>query len=224
MGATMAKITVKEWCEIFEVSPDAVRMAFPKIGLSDFAKKRELSPAEIEMLEQYPFRTKNKRVRESKPGGAGGRISSSRSGSRPSGKKWGWRQVLLLALLIAPTAASVGNMHHITAALTGSEFDSWLLTVVLATSAIGFVIAGIRSRWSIALAVLLILFESFCNLTRIYGGLMGVGSTWNPTRFLGLVTDIFNTGSHGTAIALGSFTAFFIAAVQYAAVFELNKK
>lgn len=221
----MAKLTVKQWCETSGVEPDAVRMAFPKIGLSNFAKVRELSSAEISLLESYPFRSRKNKVREKprteQPDSV---VHRARSGAKKVASKWDSRRLLLLALLIAPTAASVGNMYHITAALTGNHADAVLLTVVLATSAIGFVVAGIRSWWSIALAVLLILFESFCNLTRIYGGLMGVGTTWNPTRFLGLVTDIFNSGSHGTAVALGAFTAFFIAAVQYAAVFELNRK
>jgi hypothetical protein len=142
----------------------------------------------------------------------------------PARREWGWRQWVILFLLIAPTLASLRNMYNVTYLLSESSIDAALLTVVLSISALGFVVASGRTWYTLCLAGLLILFESFCNLTRIYGGLMGVGANWNPTRFLGLVTDIFGSGSHQTAIFLAAFTAFFIAAVQYAAVFELNKK
>lgn len=131
---------------------------------------------------------------------------------------------ILYVLLIGPIVASWHNMYLITHDLSGTVYDAVALTAVLSFSAIGFVWYGVRRWYIMALAGFLIAYESFCNLTRIYGGLMGSGtSTGNPTRFVGLVTDIFGTGTHGTAIFLGAFTAFFIAAVQYAAVFELNK-
>ena len=142
----------------------------------------------------------------------------------PGRAKFGWRGWLLVALMIAPTAASVENMYSVTFSLSASAHSAVFLTAVLSVSALGFVIAGVRNWYTVGLAALLIAYESFCNLTRIYGGLMGNGHTGNPTRFLGTVTDIFGTGTHGTAIFLGAFTAFFIATVQYAAVFELNKK
>lgn len=141
----------------------------------------------------------------------------------PGRAKFAWRTPLLVGLMIAPTAASVENMYSVTFSLSASAHSAIFLTAVLSVSALGFVVAGVRNWYTVGLAALLIAYESFCNLTRIYGGLMGNGSTGNPTRFLGTVTDIFNTGTHGTAIFLGAFTAFFIAAVQYAAVFELNK-
>lgn len=142
----------------------------------------------------------------------------------PGRAKFAWRPVVLVALMIAPTAASVENMYSVTFSLSASAHSAIFLTAVLSVSALGFVVAGVRNWYTVGLAALLIAYESFCNLTRIYGGLMGNGTpTGNPTRFLGTVTDIFGTGTHGTAIFLGAFTAFFIAAVQYAAVFELNK-
>lgn len=143
--------------------------------------------------------------------------------SLPARPKIGWRECIIVGLLIAPTAASVRNMYTVTYHLSEHATDAVLLTTVLSVSALGFVAAGIRSWWAVALAVVLILFESFCNLARIYGGLMGTGTTGNPTRFLGLVCDIFASGSHWTAVVLGGITALFLAAVQYAAIFELNK-
>lgn len=135
-----------------------------------------------------------------------------------------WQKILLYGLLLAPTAASVHNMFIVTLHVSGTVVDAVLLTVVLACTAIGFILAGSRNTWTFALAVLLIAFESFCNLTKIYGGLMGIGTTGNPTRFLGLVCDILGSGSHYTAVFIGAVTALFIAATQYAAIFELNKK
>lgn len=142
---------------------------------------------------------------------------------KPARANFAWRTPLLIGLMIAPTAASVENMYSVTFSLSASAHSAIFLTAVLSVSALGFVVAGVRNWYTVGLAALLIAYESFCNLTRIYGGLMGNGHTGNPTRFLGTVTDIFGTGTHGTAIFLGAFTAFFIAAVQYAAVFELNK-
>jgi len=187
-----------------------------------FDSNAELSPEQVAKLREAGKR-KIRKQRAQQPGGkpaAASKPISTPPAPRPVKKQ----TALLFVPLIAATAASVGNMYHITRALAGSAFDAWLLTSVLSTSALCFILAGMRSAWTIALAVLLIAFESFCNLTRIYGGLMGTGTTGNPTRFLGLCTDIFNSGSHGTAVALGAFTAFFIAAVQYAAVFQLNRK
>ena len=155
---------------------------------------------------------------------APGTEGQSATEEKPAKTTWGWQEYILCALLIAPTVASVRNMYNVTYNLSEHATDAALLTVVLSVSALGFVVAGVRRRYGIALAVLLIAFESFCNLTRVYGGLMGVGKSGNPTRFLGLVTDIFGSGSHYTAIVLGAAVALFLACVQYAAVFELNRK
>lgn len=54
----MTKLTVAEWCEKTGVSPDAVRMAFAKVGLTNFAKNRELSAAEVARLDSFPFRSR----------------------------------------------------------------------------------------------------------------------------------------------------------------------
>lgn len=140
-------------------------------------------------------------------------------------KQANWQRYILIGLLIAPTVASVENMYHVTRSLAGTAHSAVLLTIVLSISALGFVVASKRSTLVMALALLLIGFESFCNLTRVYGGLLNVGTPnyGLPVRFLGLVTDIFGTGTHQTAVFLAAFTAFFIAAVQYAAVYELKK-
>ena len=134
-----------------------------------------------------------------------------------------YRRALLISLLIAPTAASVTNMYHVTGEITGEPITAALYTVVLSITALGFTLAGIRSWITVLLAVVLIAYESFCNLSRLYYGLMG-GVSGNPTRFLGTVTNIFESGSHGTAIVIAGFSAVMLAAVQYSAIFELSKR
>lgn len=131
------------------------------------------------------------------------------------------RQIALISLMIAPTLASVSNMYHVTAELTDT-LGAVCLTVLLSTSAVGFTLSGAKHRLAIAVTVATVLYEAFCNLVRIYGGLMQ-GQSGNPTKFLGLVTDILPTGSHASAVILGIITAGLISGVQYAAIFEMQK-
>jgi hypothetical protein len=113
-------------------------------------------------------------------------------------------------------------MYAVTFQITGSLVKSGLLTAMLSFTALGFVAAGVRSWYSILLAVLLIVYETFSNTTAIYDGLMG-GAKANPTRFLGVVTDIFNCGSYGAALSIGAVIGILIAAVQLASLYELKK-
>lgn len=130
------------------------------------------------------------------------------------------RQIALISLMIAPTLASVSNMYHVTNELTDA-LGAVCLTVLLSTSAVGFTLSGAKHRLAIAVTVATVLYEAFCNLVRIYGGLMQ-GQNGNPTKFLGLVTDILPTGSHASAVILGVITAGLISGVQYAAIFEMQ--
>lgn len=57
-------MTILQWCETNGVSPETIRVRFAKLGLSSFAKHRELSPDEIAKLESANFRGKAKQVRE----------------------------------------------------------------------------------------------------------------------------------------------------------------
>lgn len=135
--------------------------------------------------------------------------------------KRNFRKIGLIALTVAPFLASVDNMFHVTRELT-NPFSAVCLTVLVCVSAVGFTVANSRHKVAIAVTVATVAFEAFCNLTRIYGGLM-TGASGNPTKFVGLVTDILGTGTHATAIFLGAVTALLISGVQYAAIFEMNK-
>jgi hypothetical protein len=77
------------------------------------------------------------------------------------------------------------------------------------------------------LIIALGLFEGFCNVTRIYGGLTNFdtpGAMGWPTRFLGLVTDIFGSGTLETAKALSVLLSGLILWLFYTAVFGLKKE
>jgi hypothetical protein len=136
--------------------------------------------------------------------------------------KWPWRSISFIALMLVPTAASVQNMHDITYQIGHSEIKAILLTIMLSFSALGFTALGLRGWHTVTLAAVLIIYEAFCNTTAIYDGLMG-GISGNPTRFCGVVTDIFNCGSYGAALTLGASIGLMIAAVQFTALYHLKK-
>ena len=233
MHETFSPLTAKDIAKGEGVNIATIRFRWNKVfAKGTFDSNRELSQDEVAAISQQ---TKGRAAKPAKPAPRKvpalpeqqpATVNQPAPASEvlppaPGRAKQSW---ILYVLLIGPIVASWHNMYLITRDLSGTIYDAVALTAVLSFSAIGFVWYGVRDWYIMALAALLIAYESFCNLTRIYGGLMGIGApTGNPTRFIGLVTDIFGTGTHGTAIFLGAFTAFFIAAVQYAAVFELNK-
>lgn len=225
MGALMENTTIAELAKTHGRKADtlyrAARKKWPGRTWSKFSAVTESEAAfligekkEVDTLRRANPVKPETQKRDKKPA----------PGPRWFSGRWSGRHWLLAGLVACPTVASVRNMYGVTLSITDSVFDAVALTVVLSVSALGFVVAGLRGAWVVLLAVVLIAFEAFCNLTRIYGGLMNVGQSGYPTRFLGLVTDVFNSGSHGTAVALGGIVAFVLAAVQYAAIFQLNKK
>ncbi len=134
-----------------------------------------------------------------------------------------YRRPILYALMLMPAAASVQNMYSVTADIATHEFTALLLTGLFSAAPFLFVMAGMSNPWTKALAVSLIAYECFSNVTRIYGGLTGFGRGDFPTRFLGLVCDFFNSGTYLTAKTLAALMASMAAAVFYAAFHELNK-
>lgn len=234
MHETFTPITAKDIAKREGVDIATIRFRWnANYAKGTFDSNRELSPEQVETLSR-PSKARAAKQAKTGPRKAPMLLPEQQPATvnptpapaadptpMPPGRaKKTW---VLYMLLISPTVASVHNMYIVTRDLSGNVWDAVALTVVLSVSALGFVWYGVRAWYTIALAGLLIAYEAFCNLTRIYGGLMGVGQSGNPTRFLGLVTDIFGSGSHCTGIVLGGITAAFLAAVQYAAVFELNK-
>ena len=132
------------------------------------------------------------------------------------------RTVLLGLLLIAPTVASVQNIAHVSEEIMGDAVGAISLTVVLSLTSLGFILAKVKRWYTYVLTFALIAFEAFANLTRIFAGLMD-GGKYGTSEFLGRVCEVFESGSHYTAITIGTFTALLLAATQYATIYEINK-
>lgn len=141
----------------------------------------------------------------------------------PLSKPNKFRRWILYCLMAIPALASIQNIHGVTFDITGHLFGSVLLTGLFSAAPFLFVLAGVKNAATRILVALMVIYEAFCNLTRIYGGLTGFGKGGFPTRFLGLVTDIFNTGTHQTAIFLAVVMSIIAACTFYAAFFELGK-
>lgn len=138
-----------------------------------------------------------------------------------------WRFYLLLGVVLIPTGASVQNMYHVAYQIGENAFAAVLFTALLSVTALAFTVAGVRSWFTVVLAVLLVAYEAFCNMTRIYSRLMPYSERFAgrmPSEFTGQVTDVFGTGSHETAVALAAITALIIAVVQYAGIYEINTR
>lgn len=135
----------------------------------------------------------------------------------------GYRRMILYVLMAMPAAASIQNMYTVSADIAEHRFTALLLTGLFSATPFLFVLAGMRNDWTKALAGVMIAYECFSNVTRIYGGLTGFGRGDFPTRFLGLVCDFFNFGTYATAKALAIIMAAMAAAVFYAAFVELQK-
>jgi hypothetical protein len=129
---------------------------------------------------------------------------------------------ILLLLVVVPTVASGNNVFRICMAIMGEPVGGITLAAVICGAAISLTYIGVKTRFATGLIIAVLLFETLANVTVIYDGLMG--GLKNPTRFLGVVTDIFGTGTHGTAIFLGVFAAALLVGLQFAALFEIQKR
>jgi hypothetical protein len=171
-------------------------------------------------------RNKDKRVVTPQASDNGLAFGHPKSEGNPEGNPTAYptaRTAVLYTLMLIPAAASIQNMHRVTFDIAGHEFAAVLLTGLFSASPFLFVLAGLKNRLTVALVAFLVLYEAFCNFTRIYGGLTGFGLRGMPTRFLGLVTDVFNSGTHQTAVVLAVIMSLLAASVFYAAYNELRK-
>jgi len=135
---------------------------------------------------------------------------------------WTGRNITLVGLLVSPTIASVRNLYAVCLSVMGEVIGAAALTIVICVTGGALTYIGIKNKLSWFLVGAVLAFETLANVTIIYDGLMG--GIGNPTRFLGVVTNIFNTGTHGTAIALGVSAALLLVGAQFASLTELNKK
>ncbi|GAB4486591.1 MAG: hypothetical protein OHK0019_00520 [Saprospiraceae bacterium] len=224
--------TIKEWATLSGKKPDSVRVHATRTLGKAYGQKSVLSAEQWAMLygtdKQKPAQKPEKikrvlikpvEVKESSP------VIETQGGkphTEPQTRK-GWQTALLALLMLAPAAASVQNMYHVTHDIGGDWFAAVCLTAVFSAAPFLFVLSGVKSRATGALVFFMVLYEAFCNVSRIYGGLTGFGKGGFPTRFLGLVTDIFNAGTHGTALVLSVIMSILAAGTFYAAYFEINK-
>ena len=222
--------TIKEWADMYGKKPDSVRVKAKRTFGTAYGQKSILSAEQWAMLygsdKQKPATKPEKikrvlikpvEVKESSPV-----IETQEGTQEPKTRKW-WQTALLALLMLAPAAASVQNMYHVTHDIGGDWFAAVCLTAVFSAAPFMFVLSEVKSRATGALVAFMVLYEAFCNVSRIYGGLTGFGKGGFPTRFLGLVTDIFNAGTHGTALVLAVIMATLAAGTFYAAYFEINK-
>lgn len=159
----------------------------------------------------------------------------------------GWsvsrRTVGLGIILLATMLVSWQNMYAVTGELfQESQFASLTLTGILCFSPFIFSTFGMAEGHIKVLVIALGAFEGFCNVTRIFGGLTGFSHihkilhtakdgtahtvatvTGCPTRFLGLVCDLFNSSTVYTAKALAVLLSGLIFWLFYTALFGLKK-
>ena len=222
--------TIKEWATLYGKKPDSVRVKATRTFGTAYGQTSVLSAEEWAILygtgkkEPATRSEKIKRVlnkpveaNESSP------VLETQGGKPQPQTRKGWQTALLALLMLAPAAASVQNMYHVTHDISGDWFAAVCLTAVFSAAPFMFVLSGVKSRATGALVFFMVLYEAFCNVSRIYGGLTGFGKGGFPTRFLGLVTDIFNAGTHGTALVLSVIMAILAAGTFYAAYSEINK-
>jgi hypothetical protein len=133
------------------------------------------------------------------------------------------KKPMIWAVMLAPAVASFQNVLRVTSDITNEQTPALLLTIAFVCAPFVFVGVGIKSNAIKALTVALIMLESFCNTVRIYGGLTGFGHRGNPTRFLGIVCELFNSGTYVTATVLAGIFSLLAAAVMYAAYSQVRK-
>jgi hypothetical protein len=130
---------------------------------------------------------------------------------------------ILYVCMLVPAIASVQNMWAVTSDISGHISMSVLLTSLFSAFPFAMTLAGVSTKAGRALVGVMIVYEAFCNFMRIYGGLTGFGKDGYPTRFLGIVTEVFNTGTYPTAIVLAFIMAALCAGVFYVSFNELKK-
>jgi len=134
------------------------------------------------------------------------------------------QKAVLIACMAVPAIASLQNMWAVTSDISGHVSMSVLLTLLFSAFPFALTLAGATTKAGRILVGLMIVYEGFCNFIRIYGGLTGFGKDGYPTRFLGIVTEVLNTGTYGTATVLAAIMALLCGAVFYISYNELLKK
>ena len=227
-------MTVKEWAGQSGINPDTARRTVSRKSGRTVGQLDTLTAAEWQMWKPGKSGTDKTKTRPAPTPRKNSVLPDDAKPAvvkvpppaiqEPAAQTNRLRRGILYALMGTVAAASVQNMLRVTYDIGGDEFTAVLLTVLFSLAPFLFVLAGMASVATRVLTGVLIVYECFCNFTRIYGGLTGFGHNGNPTRFLGLVTDVFYSGTYPTAKVLAGIMAIIAASVFYAAYNELNKK
>ena len=253
--------TIEQICLDGGVNTDTVRRACGRAGLTDFDKSLPPTDAQIQSSVALQRALQGGATTEVKPVAkksapakkaaatvaitAG--VEKAVKDAIKAAKGWSFKSVFrvvgLAIILLVTMRISWQNMYAVTGELfQENESASLALTSALCFSPFIFSIFGIAQGHIKVLVIALGVFEWFCNVTRIFGGLTGFSHihkilytakdgtshtvatvTGCPTRFLGLVCDLFNSGTVYTAKALAALLSGLIFWLFYTALFGLKK-
>lgn len=139
-------------------------------------------------------------------------------------ERTGWQTLGLILLMLLPVFGSFQNIYVV----TGHLMDTWVasMTFTILFSVAPFVLTwvGVGRVVRFLVVPVLMIWEGFCNLTRIYAGLINFDQNAFPNRFLQLTCDIFDSGTKGTALALSGIMAALALVIFFAGYIGLNKK
>lgn len=225
MGMTNNEITHSEYAALLGVSWTTYKMmVFRKIG---YRPKMKDAVPEIDITgislfwkgatktEQNKQDAKHSKTEQKPKQEKNAILEQPKHNTTQHNKIWG------ILILVVPALVSIGNIYNVSFDIMQHKAEAVLLTAVLSCTAPTFLYLGIKDRLTLCLAYCLLTFEAFANVARIYYGMMGSGG--NPVRFIGTVTDIFNSGTHYTALILATVTAGLICLVQFVGINELRK-
>ena len=246
--------TIEQICSDFGVKVDTVRKACVRAGLSSFDKSMpptdeqvQASPALRHALQGSIAEAKPAAKKNSPAKRAAATVAITTGVEKAVKAAKGWsvnrRTVGLAIILLATMLVSWQNMYAVTGELfQESEAASFTLTGILCFSPFIFSTFGMAQGHIKALVICLGVFEGFCNVARIFGGLTGFSHVHNvfyigkdgvahtvatvtgcPTRFLGLVCDLFDSGTVCTAKVLAGLLSGLIFWLFYTALFGLKK-
>lgn len=241
-------MTYATLADTLAVKPDALRMKVARaikagqLAPTEYGKNNEVPPEVLEYLQSGAKksdrihgidgasaakraprtpRTETEREQTRTPQSVGNSEQLPNTNEKNKGTNNAQRLVAF-ALLCASVLIPVTNVYRVCAELTGAV-DAVLFTVTLTAVAPLFVWLRLNTWWANLLTAALIGFEVFSNTSRVFAGLMYSGATHNPTRFIGQVCDLLQTGTYCTAVVLSAFFGLVVAGVQYSLIKLLKK-
>lgn len=140
-----------------------------------------------------------------------------------------YRRLSLFAAFAAPTIASISTTYMVSHAMSGNSVTSMAITAVASTTSLLFLWAGVRSVGSIAVVLLTLGFEGFCNAASVFKWLMGdlayslTTVSGKPTEFLAMVANFTGKDHQDVATWMAIITAGMICSAQVSSLYELKK-